>query len=112
MRDRNRTVGPSRDGDDAAASQERSSTNENKDGPSTKLTDLVGLLDHAVKQIPAAGYFWGVVAASATVAIIGLLNGLNKVTFVAIVAAFVAMFIFYVFSRMEKSPDAVVKLVG
>jgi hypothetical protein len=110
-RDRTGAAGARRDGDGATGSQAAASTRERPE-TSTKLMDLVGLLDHAVKQVPAAGYFWGVVAASATVAIISRINGLNKVTFIAILAAFIAMFIFYVFSRMEKSTDAVVKLVG
>jgi predicted site-specific integrase-resolvase len=40
-------------------------------------------------------YFWGVIAASVTVAIISLLNGLNRLTFVAMAAALVAMLVFY-----------------
>jgi hypothetical protein len=83
-----------------------------RDGTPAALTDLIGLLDRAVKVVPAAGYFWGIIAASVTVAIISRLNGLNRLTFVAMLAAFVAMFIFYVFSRMERSNDVVVKLVG
>jgi hypothetical protein len=76
------------------------------------LIHATDLLDHAIKKFPAARYFWGVVAASATVAIISFLNGLNRVTFVAIFAALIAMFIFYVFSRLEKASDPVVRLVG
>jgi hypothetical protein len=60
MRSRNRTAaaGASREGDNAAADQGAASANE-KPGTSTKLTDLVGLLDHAVKQIPRGRLFLG-----------------------------------------------------
>ncbi len=87
-------------------------TSSTKEGPPSKLTYLIRLLDHAVKAVPAARYFWGVIAASVTVAIIGLLNGLNRLTFVAMVAAFGAMLIFYIFSRFEKASDPVIKLLG
>jgi hypothetical protein len=90
----------------------RSKSAASRDASSAALSDLVGLLDRAVKVVPAAGYFWGVIAASVTVAVISLLNGLNRLTFVAMLAAFVAMVLFYVFSRFEKSTDAVVRLVG
>jgi hypothetical protein len=105
MQGRNRNIG-------ADPSHRREASAAPRDDRSPTLTGLVSLLDHAVRQVPAAGYFWGVVAANATVAIISRINGLNKVTFIAILAAFVAMFIFYVFSRMEKATDPVVKLVG
>jgi hypothetical protein len=86
-------------------------TSSTKEGPPSKLTYLIRLLDHVVKAVPAARYFWGVIAASVTVAIIGLLNGLNRLTFVAMVAAFGAMLIFYIFSRFEKASDPVIKLL-
>src|ERR1700682_6279892 len=80
------------------------------------LADILGpaaeLLDRAVRAVPAARYFWGVVAASATVAIISFLNKLTWLTFVSIVAAFIAMVLFFVFSRFEKSSDVVVRLIG
>ena len=87
-------------------------TSSSKEGPPTKLTYLIRLLDHAVKAVPAARYIWGVIALSVAVAIISLLTGLNRLTFVAMVAAFGAMLIFYIFSRFERSSDAVVKLLG
>jgi len=87
-------------------------TNPSGERPFGKLTSLVGLLDHAVKVVPAARYFWGVVAASVTVAIIAPLNGLSWLTVVAMSAAIVAMFIFYIFSRIEKSADTIIKLAG
>src|SRR5260370_1095247 len=80
-------------------------TSSTKEGPPSKLTYLIRLLDHAVKAVPAARYFWGVIAASVTVAIIGLLNGLNRLTFVAMVAAFSALLICCIFSRVEKGSD-------
>ncbi len=76
------------------------------------LTVLVRVLDHAIASVPAAKYFWGVIAASATVGIVSLINGLNRVTFIALVAAFIAVLIFYTFSRIGKSSDVLVKLVG
>ncbi|HVB18564.1 MAG TPA: hypothetical protein VNF04_18700, partial [Stellaceae bacterium] len=82
------------------------------DKPSSKLTSLVGLLDHAVSIVPAAGYLWGVVAAGVTVAIITILIGLRWLSFAAIVAVMILGFIFYIFSRIEKSSDTVVKLLG
>ena len=84
----------------------------NRGGPSGNVTFLVRLLDKATKAVPAAKYFWGVVAASVTVAFISLLNGLNRLTLVAIVAAIVLMFVFYIFSQFEKASDPVVKLLG
>ncbi len=81
-------------------------------GTSNPISMLAALLDRAVKAVPAARYMWGLVAASAGVAIVSILNGLTRLTFVAIVAAFVAMFIFYAFSRIEKSSDVIVKSVG
>jgi hypothetical protein len=83
-----------------------------REGPSGKLTLAIRLLDRAVKAVPAARYFWGVIAASATVTVISWSNGLNRLTFVAMVAAIVAMFVFYIFSRFEKASDPVVKLLG
>jgi len=80
--------------------------------PSSKLTLLVNLLDRAVRVVPAARYFGGVVAASVTVGIIALINSLSWLTVVAILAAIIAMVIFYIFSRIEKSIDVVVKLSG
>jgi hypothetical protein len=77
-----------------------------------KLKGLVALLKQAVANAPAARYFWGVVAAAATVAIISVIIGLNRLSFVAVVAVFVAMFVFFVFSRIEKSNDIVIKGVG
>jgi hypothetical protein len=87
-------------------------TTPNTGKPFGKLTLLVRLLDHAGKIVPAARYFWGVVAASVTVGIIAVINGLSWLTVVAISAAIIAMFVFYIFSRIEKSTDVVVKLAG
>jgi hypothetical protein len=78
-------------------------TTPNTGKPFGKLTLLVQLLDHAGKIVPAARYFWGVVAASVTVGIIAVINGLSWLTVVAISAAIIAMFVFYIFSRIEKS---------
>jgi hypothetical protein len=87
-------------------------TSSSKEGPPGKLSFLIRILDNAVKAVPAARYYWGVIAASATVAIIGLLNGLNRLTFVAMVATLGAMLVFYIFSQFEKASDPVVKLLG
>ncbi len=87
-------------------------TNSSKGAPPSKLMFLIRLLDHAVEIVPAARYFWGVIATSVTVAIISLLNGLSRLTFVAMVAALCTMLVFYIFSQIEKVSDLVVKLLG
>jgi hypothetical protein len=87
-------------------------TNPRADSSSSKLGSLLNVLDRATKAVPAANFLWGVVGLSVVVAIISLLNGLNRLTLVAMVATFAAMVLFYVFSRIEKSTDLIVKLSG
>jgi hypothetical protein len=77
--------------------------NSKKPASEGSLGNLADLLDRAVKKVPQAKYFWGVIAASATVA---------WITFVSIFAAFLAMLLIFVFSRFERSSDRVVRFVG
>jgi hypothetical protein len=87
-------------------------TSPSDDNTNKKLTLLLGVLDRAVKAVPAARYFWGVIALSVVVAFISLFNGLSRLTFVATVAAFVTMILFYIFSCIEKTTDPIFKLLG
>jgi hypothetical protein len=42
------------------------------------FADLASLLDRAVKAVPAAKYFWGVVAASVVVGIVSLIEDQHR----------------------------------
>jgi hypothetical protein len=87
-------------------------TSPSRNHSTGKLTLLLGLLDGAVKAVPAAKYLWGAVGLSGVVAIISLVNGLTRLTFVAMMAAFIAMVLFYVFSRIGKTTDPIIGLLG
>jgi tetratricopeptide (TPR) repeat protein len=83
--------------------------------PARNVNDLgmlTNLLDRGINAVPHVAYALGVVGIGAAVAIISVILGLNRLAFLAIVAMFVAMFLLYIFSRIEKSNDLVVKLAG
>ncbi len=76
------------------------------------LQSLISLLDKAVAAVPRIAYVWGVVGIGAAAAIINAILGLGKVAAVSIFGVFFAMLLVYLFTRLEDSQNAIVKLCG
>jgi hypothetical protein len=72
----------------------------------------VSLLDKAINAVPHVAYALGVVGIGAAVAIPNLILGLNRLAFLAIASMFLAMLLLYIFSRIERTRELIVKLAG
>ena len=81
-------------------------------GEPDNLRVLAGLLNRGIKAVPRVGYAAGVVGVGAATAILNLILRLNKLAIISVVAMFVAMILLYVFSRIEKARDPIVRLAG
>jgi hypothetical protein len=77
-----------------------------------EVGSLIDIVDRAIKAVPRVSYAMGIVGVGAAAAIINIVLGLNRLAFVSILAMLVAMILLYVFSRIEKSTDIVVKTAG